>query len=64
MRGVPDCIFISPKGEIIFIEFKATKGKPTPNQLRVHKKLAANNVHVYIVDSVEDGKFIIDLYTV
>jgi len=38
-RGVPDRIFISPGGSILFVEFKAPGKKPTPLQERELKKL-------------------------
>ena len=58
--GVPDGIFISPKGEVSFFEFKQTGKKPTPMQLREHTKLRDKGCRVFVVDSVEQGKEIID----
>ena len=54
-RGVPDRIFISPHGEVFFIEFKSTKGKLTKLQEKVIKDIEHYNVEVYVIDNVEDG---------
>lgn len=58
--GVPDRIFISPTGKIIFIEFKRKGMKPTPVQEREHDHLIRHNCVVKVVDNVIDGKAIID----
>lgn len=54
-RGVPDRIFISPHGEVFFIEFKSTKGKLTQLQKKVIKDFVNYTVDVFIVDNVEFG---------
>lgn len=59
-RSVPDRIFITAQGFIFFIEFKAEGKKPTEAQTREHEKLRANNVKVFVVDSVPSGQFLID----
>jgi len=59
-RAVPDRIYISPKGRVVFVEFKREGQKPTPPQLREHHRLLMQNVDVYVVDSVEMGKAIVD----
>lgn len=52
-RGVPDVIFISPKGYIFFVEFKNPngKGRLSPLQKVQHDKLIRNGADVYTVDS-------------
>jgi hypothetical protein len=62
--AVPDRLIISPSGRVIFIEFKQTGKKPTPAQDREHAKLRNQNVAVYVIDDVERGKQIIDMWTV
>ena len=57
---VPDQIFIAPGGRVIFIEFKRTGAKPTAGQEREHSRLRQQGCLVYVVDSVEQGKQIID----
>ena len=59
-RSVPDRIVILPYGNIFFIEFKATGEKPTMGQQREHDRLRALGQRVYIVDDIEEGKYVID----
>ena len=54
-RGVPDRIFISPHGEVFFIEFKSAKGKLTKLQEKVIKDIGEYGVGVFIINSVEVG---------
>jgi hypothetical protein len=60
-RGVPDRIFISPHGEVFFIEFKSAKGKLSQLQKKVIKDITIRDVDVFVVDHVEDGLEIIAL---
>ena len=60
--GVPDRIFISPQGNLFFVEFQAPGKKPRANQLAEHKRLQEHGQYVYIVDDVERGKRLIDSY--
>ena len=62
--GIPDGIFISPTGRVIFMEFKQTGKLPTPMQRREIDRLNQHGVYALVVDSVEQGKGIIDAYTV
>ncbi len=59
---VPDQIFIRPDGQVIFIEFKRPGGQPTSGQLREHAKLREHGCLVYVIDSVEAGKALVDHY--
>lgn len=59
---VPDQIFITPHGKVIFCEFKAEGKKPTPMQLREHIKLQAHKCRVHVIDSVEMGKEMVNAY--
>lgn len=58
--GTPDYLFLTAGGDIFFCEFKQLGKKPTAMQLREHVRLRLNNIKVYLVDSVEYGKGIID----
>jgi len=58
--GVPDRMFMAPFMRLFFIEFKREGGKPTPVQEREALKISACGFSVYLVDSVEQGKEIID----
>ncbi len=59
-RGVPDRLFISPKGFVFFIEFKR-QGRPlTDLQDHVITQMRNKKAEVIIIDNVESGKRIID----
>jgi hypothetical protein len=62
VRGVPDCIFINPTGYVIFIEFKSEKGRLSKLQKIEIDKLKAVRAVVYVVNSVDLGRHIVDLY--
>jgi hypothetical protein len=57
---VPDQIFINQWGRVIFIEFKREGGKCTEGQLREHDKLRTQGCTVFVVDSVQQGKEVVD----
>jgi hypothetical protein len=59
--AVPDRLFIAPDGRVWFCEFKRTGEKPTAAQDREHQRLRAQKVNVFVVDSVDAGKAMIDL---
>lgn len=59
--AVPDRLFISPTGQMFFIEFKREGQKPTVAQEREHQKLRGNKVSVFVIDNVTEGKLVIDL---
>ena len=59
-KGVPDRIFLKDYGEIFFIEFKATGKQPTRLQVVFGLKLIGMGFSVYFVDSIEQGKKLID----
>lgn len=58
--GVCDRMFISSDGKVWFAEFKQAGKKPTPLQSRHHQDLAQREVAVYVIDSVDEGKGIVD----
>jgi hypothetical protein len=59
--AVPDRLFILPSGRMFFVEFKREGQVPTPPQAREHMRLRSSNVAVYVVDSVQQGLFVIDM---
>lgn len=61
-RSVPDRLFIPWNRPVFFIEFKAPGGKPTPKQQQEINKIKNNWHVVHIVDSVEEGKRVIDAH--
>jgi hypothetical protein len=52
--GIPDYCFMSPN-DSFFIEFKAGKGKQSPNQVVFEKWCAANKVSYFLCRSARDG---------
>jgi len=54
MSGVPDYCFIGEK-DSFFIEFKAGKGKQSPNQKVFEQWCAAQNVTYYICRTASEG---------
>lgn len=59
--AVPDRLLITPQGRVIFVEFKRTGHKPTVPQEREHARLRAQGVLVFVIDTVEAGKAMVDL---
>lgn len=59
--AVPDRLMIAPDGRVWFIEFKRKGQKPTAAQEREHMRLTQQNVTVFVVDSVPEGKATIDV---
>ena len=58
-KGVPDRIFIK-EGLILFIEFKASKAKPTKLQQKVINHLKDENCNVFVIDNIDKGKKLFD----
>jgi len=59
-RSVPDRIFIFPGNRVVFIEMKRLGEKPTDNQWREINKLIDQGAEVYVCDSSEVGKMLIE----
>jgi hypothetical protein len=59
-RGVLDRIFINRYGFIIFIEFKRRGKKPTKIQDECIDELEKRNCQTRVVDSIEQGKKLVD----
>ena len=59
--GVPDRIFLTPHGgKVFFVEFKAPEGKLRPLQENEHRVIRKHGHDVHVVDSVLEGKQLID----
>lgn len=54
MKGIPDIILIKPKGIVMFLEVKTSKGKLSDGQLQFQKKCILTGVDYCVVRSVED----------
>lgn len=61
-KGVPDRVFVSPQGQIIFIEFKQKGKYLTKLQYFIFNKLSERGCKVYMVRDVLEGIAIIDKY--
>ena len=60
-RSVPDRIFLPANGCAFFIEFKREiGGRLTPGQIREIDKLLDRHYPVYVVNSVKEGKELLD----
>ncbi len=58
--GMPDRLILLPVGKIAFAELKATGKKPRPLQIARHKTLMSLGFRVFIIDSTEQIKTILD----
>jgi hypothetical protein len=58
--GVPDRILVFPGGDACFVEVKAPGKLPTGNQVREIRRLKGNGAEVFVVDSVDGGKALVD----
>ena len=61
-RGVPDRLFITSKGKVFFIEFKAEGKEPTKLQTRELNLINGKGGLAHWVDSTLLGKAIVKLY--
>lgn len=59
-RSVPDRIFINEYGVIVFIEFKRPGKSLSKLQQFTYNKFKKRNCNIHIVDSIEQGQFLID----
>jgi hypothetical protein len=62
-RGWPDRIFLGSGGVVFFIEFKKPGEPPRPLQVHRIKILQNLGLPVFVVDSIQEGKGVIDLCT-
>ena len=60
--AVPDDLFITPWGQVLFVEFKRRGQKPTLAQEREHHRLRGHQVAVHVIDNIDTGKLLIDSY--
>ena len=54
--GLPDRLVLLPHSRMFFVELKATGQKPRPLQIAVHRKLRKLGFTVYVIDSNEKVK--------
>lgn len=60
-RSAPDDIF-GKGGKVFWIEFKRTGEKPTELQAKEHAEMREHGLAVYVIDSREAGRDLIDRY--
>jgi len=60
--GLPDRLCLLPGGGAFFVEVKTTKKKPTKIQKVVHNKLRGMGFMVYVIDSSEQIKDLMEEY--
>lgn len=60
VAGFPDRIILMPNGRVSFVEVKAPGKKPTAIQQWWHTKLIGLGFKVYVIDSVEQIKEVLE----
>lgn len=63
MTGLPDRLCLLPGGKAFFVEVKTTGKKPRKIQDFVHQKLRSLGFQVYVLDSSQVLRTILDDYT-
>lgn len=58
-RGKPDKLFLF-EGTAFFIEFKATGKRASAAQTHFAKKLRKQGFNVFLVDSINEGRYVVD----
>ena len=59
--AVPDRLLITKHGKVFFCEFKAPGKKATAAQQREHHRLQQQQVSVFVIDNIADGKDMVDV---
>ena len=59
-RNYPDRLNLCGNGYVFFIEFKRKGEEPRPAQLSNHRKLRARGYNVYVCDTLEQAKKVLD----
>lgn len=62
-NGVPDRLFFGPEGRLLIVEFKATGQTPTKLQSKEIGRLRDLGHFVEVIDDVEQGKRLLDAYS-
>lgn len=53
--SAPDRLMIR-RGQVVFVEFKATGEVPRPDQVREHTRMRVKGATVLVIDSIEQGE--------
>ena len=62
-KGVPDRIFVTSSGKVIFLEIKSPGKKPTALQMREIMKLRDQGAAACWCDSFQTGVLLLDIYS-
>lgn len=62
VSGVPDRVVLLPNGRIFFAELTRPGGKARPLQLAVHRKIEKLGFDVYVIDSKEQVREVLEKY--
>lgn len=60
MDGMPDRMVLLPQGRMSFVEVKAPEKKPRPLQVHRHEELRNLGFPVFVLDSLDQIKEILD----
>lgn len=64
LAGLPDRLVLLPFGKVAFVELKAPGKKPRKLQMIIHERLRSLGFKVYVVDSREMAREVLDeIYT-
>lgn len=61
--GAPDRLFIAPKGQVIFAEFKAPGEEPNPSQQYYHNVLRGLGHAVFVFDNYDNAVAVLSQFT-
>ncbi len=59
-RGWPDRTLLTPNGKVAFIEMKRSGGRTSRQQLQIHGMLRRRGFLVFVYDTFEEAKKLID----
>jgi hypothetical protein len=59
--AVPDRLMVTQSGRVFLVEFKREGQKATPAQEREHQRLRGHKIEVFVIDDVQQGRFLVDL---
>lgn len=60
INGLPDRLCLFPGAKLVFVELKTTKKKPSKLQRLIHRKLESLGFAVYIIDTLDGVKKLIE----
>jgi hypothetical protein len=58
-KGAPDMVYMLTNGQVAFIEFKAPKGRQSPEQKAFEKQADKQHIEYHIIRSFEQFKELI-----